>query len=1292
MMPSAYKALLKDLQRLHKRLVTAYAQQGKTDARLRARLQARHQAAETGGTFDAFVDLCGHRSAVQFILRTVYVRVLEDLNALDPARLRGQWGLAAFREVAPALGLRAYFRWTFADMAHDFPALFTPGPDEFDLPPEADCQAVWDLWHEEDGSGNLKYDWQGDAAAGAFASRFLGDLYQDLDADIRKRFALLQTPEFVERYILDKTLTPALAEFDPDRLRQEGDAFRLLDPTCGSGHFLIGTYHRLADWWQARGCDAWTASERALESVWGCDINPHAVDIAGFRLLLEVMARTGERDLDRLGHLKLNLRVLDSLIPWERGRFAERQGTLLVQDDKLSHYGSAVERNENAVFLGRAFHAVVGNPPYITPKDVKKRDNYRDFWPDSAAGKYAMSAPFVERLFVLGTRGAFMGQITSNSFMKREFGKKLVTTVLPKWDLTGVVDTSGAYIPGHGTPTVILLGRSRSPKGPEVWAILGKRGEPKRPDVAEDGLVWSAIATASQAHDDSNAFVSVASMERTILSLHPWSLGGGCAPELMDFLGGGAANALSTCIRSCGNLTVLMQDDVYQGADPSVLRAPKSACPTIELLEGLNVRDWSIDGASHILYPYEWGTTRTILLERASAASKHFWRYRALLWNRRSRASKFAPLYTIPGAQYFEYPFYVASTVTGLAISLAEVATHSHFVLRHGSFVPKQTAPVIKLPADATLDDHLDLLGLLNSSTLEFWGKQTFMDKGGGGIGGGLASEDWEHFYQRDSTKLQRAPITTRDRHARIALARALDATATERAACLPAAVLATAFTPASLRERLDTGRARYRELTEVMVALQEELDWLTYGSYGLLDPPMPTVGPDEIEALAPGHRPCEILAARADEDADDDEKSAWWSRHGHDKVTEIPERYSETQRARIQQRMDAIDADARLQLLETFAFKRRWQTPDLAVETKKAAESWLLDRLEDLFAPAQDANPAGPLHEPKAYRLEEITNAWARDPRVKAVARVYAGDEPDLWLLAENLLTAQSLPDAPFKLYTAAGLEKLQKWREVWALQDREDAGETGLSLEVPPEFKKEDFAKKAWFDQRGKLNVPRERFIQFAELRPVRFGWNGWRDTQRALAQVDAYTVVETDPLEPLPRPSAEDPRRCGPSQGLWAGLDDVRRWGEASAHAELRSLAEDVCGQKQCPCHVADAWQDWARKGKPSIERKTEAADQGVNLKEQGWVLDLFKRNMPPVKPQNDMFSAPPQVEEFVISLPVERITQEWPRNQPRLLKVLDALVADGELKLDGRGAARKYVRTERRTNESKADRDP
>jgi hypothetical protein len=66
-------------------------------------------------------------------------------------------------------------------------------------------------------------------------------------------------------------------------------------------------------------------------------------------------------------------------------------------------------------------------------------------------------------------------------------------------------------------------------------------------------------------------------------------------------------------------------------------------------------------------------------------------------------------------------------------IAFAEVATHNHFVLDRGGKVFKQTAPVIKLPAGASEDEHLGLLGLLNSSVACFWLKQVCHNKGEGG-------------------------------------------------------------------------------------------------------------------------------------------------------------------------------------------------------------------------------------------------------------------------------------------------------------------------------------------------------------------------------------------------------------------------------------------------------------------------------------------------------------------------------------------------------------------------------
>ena len=54
-----------------------------------------------------------------------------------------------------------------------------------------------------------------------------------LSEKAKKKYALLQTPVFVEEFILDRTLNPAIDEFGLEKVR-------MIDPTCGSGHFLLG--------------------------------------------------------------------------------------------------------------------------------------------------------------------------------------------------------------------------------------------------------------------------------------------------------------------------------------------------------------------------------------------------------------------------------------------------------------------------------------------------------------------------------------------------------------------------------------------------------------------------------------------------------------------------------------------------------------------------------------------------------------------------------------------------------------------------------------------------------------------------------------------------------------------------------------------------------------------------------------------------------------------------------------------------------------------------------------------
>lgn len=133
-----------------------------------------------------------------------------------------------------------------------------------------------------------------------------------------------------------------------------------------------------------------------------------------------------------------------------------------------------------SIFAQR-YHAIVANPPYIVSPSKEANDAYRARYV-SAHRKFGLGAPFTERMFELAVPGGFIGQITSNAFMKREYGKPLIEEVLPHYDLTHIIDTSGAYIPGHGTPTVILFARNRAPASDAVRCVMSRRGEPCTPE------------------------------------------------------------------------------------------------------------------------------------------------------------------------------------------------------------------------------------------------------------------------------------------------------------------------------------------------------------------------------------------------------------------------------------------------------------------------------------------------------------------------------------------------------------------------------------------------------------------------------------------------------------------------------------------------------------------------------------------------------------------------------------------------------------------------------------------
>ena len=142
--------------------------------------------------------------------------------------------------------------------------------------------------------------------------------------------------------------------------------------------------------------------------------------------------------------------------------------------------------------------------------------------------------------------------------------------------------------------------------------------------------------------------------------------------------------------------------------------------------DGEVIRDWSCATNLVVLWPNS-DTGERLAGGEITEILQFLWPYRTSLKNRKAFSVPVEEK-TIPWWALRE--LYAQRLKTPLAIAFAFVATHNHFVLDRGGKVFKQSAPIIKLPSHATEEDHLALLGLLNSSTACFWMKRVSHNKG----------------------------------------------------------------------------------------------------------------------------------------------------------------------------------------------------------------------------------------------------------------------------------------------------------------------------------------------------------------------------------------------------------------------------------------------------------------------------------------------------------------------------------------------------------------------------------
>ncbi|MEU9822870.1 BREX-2 system adenine-specific DNA-methyltransferase PglX [Pseudonocardia alni] len=1123
------KLLLADLQKQVTAVETDLAEQlvalPEVAALLDAEYEAEKRARRAGNGAFAWRQEQLTQIAVAWVLGTVFLRWSEDNKLIDPV-LSGPGERLAQAEDAQLEHYRRHPEHTDADwLAEQFEVLRSTDAGKLLFDPEHNpmywvpvshdaAKALTAFWRSSDGA-TLRHDFTDPD----WDTRFLGDLYQDLSEDAKKRYALLQTPRFVESFILDRTLTPAIEEFGLEGLR-------LIDPACGSGHFLLGAYERLVAAWreESYSIEPYQLAERSLASVHGVDTNPFAVAIARFRLMVAALKTAGVTTLKQAAGQRWRPLVscTDSL------RTLERQESFELVDAAVGYrarWEDIQDFDDQKLLYSGTYHVVVGNPPYIVPRDPDQSEYYRKRW-SACHRSYQLTVPFAQRIFDLANRpqddglgAGYAGQITSNAFMKREFGKKLVEEFLPTVELNYVIDTSGVSMPGHSTPTVILIGRRAEPSRRDaVRAVMGVRGDPKQSDNSGRSLVWAAIKSQVEDAGSESEWISVADLARSTLERHPWSLTGGGAQALQQAIEAASHRTLSQFGAASGTGAVTREDDVFMVGRAVLDRLGVHKERRRELVPGDANRNWRISGAVDSLWPYSSQDYSSV---EDQPTLRFLWRYRTQLANRIA----FGKSQLERGKRWFEYSMFFADRYRiPLTIAFSFVATHNHFALERGSRVFIRTAPIIKLSSKASVDDHLGLLGVLNSSVACFWLKQVCHSKGNATASSGIPDQPWSWSIEVSGTKVDAFPLPA---VLPLVRAREMDALSQVLTRLSPESSLSRKL--AGTRSEIDAARRRSDEIAAHLIFEQEELDWEVYQSYKLLtdeDSSRVTYRGEKIPIRA-GERAFEIVLAR--EIAAGRTQSQWFSRHRADPIQEIPANWPEEYRRTVKARIELIEKRQDIALIERPECKRRWAAESWEKQLERALRGWLLDRIEarELWFEV-DMNGE---EQPAPRSVSALADLLRADEDFTSVAALWAGDalsRPDAELVEVigELVDSEHVAFLSAYRYKPAGLAKRAEWERSWTLQRQEDSvasrlgfddpthagvrdkvlAEVGL-VPVPPKYGFGDFLRSSYWTQRGKLDVPKERFISYpAATRDgdgsLLLGWAGWDHRQQAQA----------------------------------------------------------------------------------------------------------------------------------------------------------------------------------------------
>ena len=267
---------------------------------------------------------------------------------------------------------------------------------------------------------------------------------ENISDDKTKNKGVFYTPEYITDYISKNTIIPYLSlsnkaetvdelidEYDDiDFLYDKLINFKIIDPSCGSGAFLIKAVDILFEIYLSLSCSVNEALNNILNNIYGVDLDRESVELTKIVLFLKVKSYNKD---------------------FSPKNFNVKCGNSLIDNSDVC---------DNPFIWNVKFDIVFGNPPYINIYKIASNKGEVDYYKKnyiSAFKKFDLYILFLEKGFKLLKKNGVLGYIIPSNFLNQPYGFKIRELLLTKTSIIKITDLTNFKIFKNASNSLILL-------------------------------------------------------------------------------------------------------------------------------------------------------------------------------------------------------------------------------------------------------------------------------------------------------------------------------------------------------------------------------------------------------------------------------------------------------------------------------------------------------------------------------------------------------------------------------------------------------------------------------------------------------------------------------------------------------------------------------------------------------------------------------------------------------------------------------------------------------------------